>query len=297
MANNAHRYALLSLAAAIVTIALKTLAWRLTDSVGLLSDALEGLVNLFAAVVVFVTLIVAARPADETHTYGYTKVEYFASGLEGLMILFAAVGIASAAYERLLAPHPLQHAGIGLLVSLLATAINGLAARQLFKAGRAHRSVALEADARHLMTDVWTSVGIVVGVGAVALTGWNALDSLIAFAVALHILWSGFELLLDAYRGLLDSALPAAQRATLDALLASYRAQGIDFHAIRTRQAGRRAFISLHVLVPAEWTVARGHALLDKIEHDIRAALPGVSVITHLEPLNRPESYNDNDLD
>jgi cation diffusion facilitator family transporter len=292
-----RNFALLSIVAALTTIALKTAAWWLTNSVGLLSDALEGTVNLAGAVVMLVILAIAALPPDEEHAYGYTKDEYFASGFEGMLILIAAIAIAVAAIGRLIAPRPLEQIGAGLAISALASVINYGVARQLFKASGDHRSIALEANARHLMADVWTSAGIIAGVAAAALTGWQILDPLVALAVAAHILWTGVKLVRRSFRGLLDQALPEQKRTTLEQILARYRAEDIGFHAIRTRQAGARSFVSLHVLVPDEWTVAQGHALLEKIEGEIRAALPGVHVFTHLEPRDQPDSYHDIELD
>lgn len=293
----ARKFALLSIAAALVTIAFKTLAWWLTDSVGLLSDALEGTVNLAGATVMLAMMAVASRPPDEEHAYGYSKAEYFSSGFEGTLILLAAVLIAYAAVERLITPRPLENIGAGLVISVIAAAINYAVARKLFEAGRRYNSIALEADAHHLITDVWTTAGVVAGVAAVSFTGWLWLDPLIAIAVAANIVWSGIKLVRRSLLGLMDGALPAHERLALDHVLDRYRSQGIDFHALRTRQAGARSFVSLHVLVPAEWSVARGHDLAHKVEHDILEALPGAAVLTHIEPLGHPESYRDMDLD
>ena len=292
-----RNFALLSIIAAVATITLKALAWWLTGSVGLLSDALEGTVNLAGAIVLLVVLGIAALPPDEEHAYGYTKAEYFASGFEGMLILIAAVAIAVAAVERLITPRPLEKIGVGLAISAVASVINFVVARRLFKAGSVHRSIALEADAQHLMTDVWTSAGVIAGVAVAALTGWPPLDALIALGVAAHIVWTGIQLVRRSFSGLLDQALPEKERAAVEQILMRYRAQGIGFHALRTRQAGARSFVSMHVLVPDEWTVAQGHALLEKIEGEIRAALPGASAFTHLEPRDQPESYRDIDLD
>lgn len=292
-----NKFAWLSIAAAFATIALKALAWWLTGSVGLLSDALEGTVNLAGATMMLAMLTVATRPPDDEHAYGYSKAEYFASGFEGMLILIAAASIAVAAVDRLIAPRALENVGWGLAVSVLAAVVNYAVARQLFEAGRRYHSIALEADAQHLMTDVWTSAGVIVGVAAVVFTGWERLDPLIALAVAANIVWTGVKLTRRSVLGLLDRALPADDRLAVNAVLDGYRAQGIDFHALRTRQAGARAFISLHVLVPADWTVAQGHALAHRVEGDIRKVLPAVSVLTHVEPLGRPESYRDIDLD
>jgi len=296
-AAGARKYALLSIVAALTTIALKLLAWWLTGSVGLLSDALEGTVNLVGATVMLAMLTIAALPPDDEHAYGYSKAEYFASGLEGTLILAAAILIAAAAVERLIHPQPLEHVGAGLAVSAAASAINWLVARKLFEAGRRYRSIALEADAHHLMTDVWTSAGVIIGVAAVAATGWLMLDPLIALAVAANIVWTGVKLMRRSAKGLLDHALPPDELRKLGAVLEAFRAQGLDFHAVRTRQAGARAFVSLHVLVPAQWTVAQGHDMAHQVDHAIRAALPGATVLTHVEPLGDPASYRDASLD
>lgn len=292
----ARKFAVLSIAAALATIGLKTLAWWLTGSVGLLSDALEGTINLAGATVALAMLSIAARPPDEDHAYGYGKAEYFASGIEGTLILIAAIAIAVAAVDRLITPRPLEQVGTGLALSALASLINFAVARKLLEAARHYRSIALEADARHLMTDVWTSAGIILGVSAVWLTGWERLDPLIALAVAANIVWAGYQLMRRSFQGLLDHALPESELQALNRVLDRYRTEGIDFHAVRTRQAGARSFVTLHVLVPARWSVARGHDMGHQVENAIREALPGISVLTHVEPLGRPESYQDMDL-
>ena len=291
------RFAWLSIAAAVATIALKAAAWWLTGSVGLLSDALESFVNLAAAIVTLAMLTVAARPPDEEYAYGYSKAEYFASGLEGTLILVAAVLIGIAAVGRLLAPQPLERVGIGLAVSVVASAVNFGVARVLARAGRHYRSVALEADAQHLITDVWTSAGVVIGVALVALTGWLWLDPAIAIAVAAHIVWAGVRIVRRSAVGLLDHALPEGERAAIEAVLDAFRARGVEFHALRTRAAAGRSFVSMHVLVPGAWSVQRGHDVVEEIEERVRAAVPGASVFTHLEPLEDPASYRDERLD
>ena len=293
----ARKFALLSIVAALATIALKALAWWLTDSVGLLSDAIEGTVNLVGATVALTMLTIAARPPDDDHAYGYSKAEYFASGLEGVLILGAAAAIAYAAVDRLLAPRPLGNIGIGLVVSVVASAINYGVAQRLFEAGRHYRSIALEADARHLMTDVWTSLGVVAGVAAAVATGWQPLDPLIALAVAVNIVWTGIQLMRRSADGLLDHAMPPEQLVRLEGVLDSFRTRGIEFHAVRTRQAGARTFVTIHVLVPDDWSVKRGHDLAHEVEHAIRAALPETSVLTHIEPLGDPASYGDAELE
>ena len=294
---NLTRFAWLSIGAAIITIALKTTAYWLTDSVGLLSDALESLVNLVAAIMALAMLTIAARPADEMHAFGYGKAEYFSSGLEGALILLAAATIAWTALPRLFAPQPLEHIGIGLGISVLASAINFAVARVLMNAGKEYRSITLEADAHHLMTDVWTSAGVVLGVGAVALTGWVRLDPIIALIVAANILRIGWQLLGRSVRGLMDTTLPAAEGDAIKRVLHRYESQGIQYHALRTRQAGTRAFVSLHVLVPRDWTVQRGHDLLEQLERDIRSAVPGAQLFTHLEPQGDPAALEDIGLD
>jgi cation diffusion facilitator family transporter len=291
------RFALLSLAAAIATISLKLAAWYLTGSVGMLSDALESIVNVVAAAATLWLLYLSARPPDERHAYGYSKAEYFASAFEGALILVAAVLIAWAAVMRLLHPQPLDQVGIGVVVSLVATAINFGVARVLLGAARRHRSIALEADAHHLMTDVWTSVGVVVAVFAVGATGWNWLDPVIALAVAANIVWTGVSLLRRSAFGLMDESLPADRVQAIGEVLDRYRAEGAEFHAIRTRAAAGRSFVSMHVLVPGAWTVQRGHDLVERIERDVAATSPGTTVFTHLEPREDPTSYGDESLD
>ena len=273
------RYAWLSIAAALITITLKSGAYVLTGSVGLLSDALESGVNLVAAVLMLWMVTVAARPPDEDHAYGHTKAEYFAGGVEGGLIVFAAVLIAWTAVERLLAPQPLEQLGLGLAISVAASLVN--------------LGVALEADAHHLLTDVWTSGGVLVGIGLVALTGWQRLDPVVALLVALNIVWTGYKLVRRSLLGLLDTSLAEPELAKLHAVLARHTADTIQFHAVRTRQAGSVHFISMHVLVPGEWSVRRGHDLLEVIEQELREAIPGATVETHLEPLEDPASFED----
>ncbi len=292
-----RRYAWLSVAAALATILLKGLAWWLTGSVGLLSDALESFVNLAGALMALAMLWLAAQPADKDHAHGHGKAEYFSSAFEGFLIFIAAVSIGYAALDRLFHPRPLEQLGIGLAVSVLATLINYATARVLMAAGREHRSITLEADAHHLQTDVWTSVGVIVAVAAVWLTGWLWLDPVIALLVAANILRTGWLLLHRSADGLMDISLPQEEHQAIEAALAPYRREGIGFHALRSRQAGARAFVSLHVLVPGSWTVQQGHDLLERIEADIRSAVPHAHVTTHLEPLEDPLSHADRHLD
>lgn len=291
------RYAWLSIAAAIATILLKGVAWWLTGSVGLLSDALESFVNLAGALMALAMLSWAATPADDRHAYGHGKAEYFSSAFEGFLILLAALSIGWTAVERLLHPQPLEAVGVGLLVSVGASLINLFAARQLLKAGREFNSITLEADAKHLMTDVWTSVGVIVGVALVWLTGWLWLDPVIAMLVAANIVLTGMHLLSRSAAGLMDEGLPQEQLDTIERVLEKYRAQGLDFHALRTRQAGRNAFISLHVLVPGAWTVQHGHDLVEQIEAEIRAVIVCCHITTHLEPIEDPLSHSDTTLE
>ena len=290
-------YAWLSIAAAVLTIGVKTLAWRLTGSVGLLSDAMESLVNLAGAVFALGMLIIAALPPDEHHDFGHSKAEYFASGAEGFLIFVAALAIGWTAVGRLLAPRGLEQVGMGLAVSAAASGVNFVVSRILMKAGRRHRSITLEADAKHLMTDVWTSAGVIAGVGAVALTGWHVLDPLVALAVAANILWTGYKLLHTSILGLMDTVIPADERARVQAVLAGHEARGIQFHALLTRQAAGRRFISVHVLVPGGWSVLQGHELVEEIEAQIRGVLSGSTVFTHLEPIEDPVSFQDQHLD
>lgn len=291
------RFAWLSVGAALITIAMKAVAYLLTGSVGLLSDALESLVNLAGATMALAMLNLAAKPADEEHAYGHTKAEYFSSGAEGALIVIAAVSIGVAAVHRWLHPHAITEIGIGLSISVVASIVNLVVAVILQRTAVRFESVVLEADARHLMTDVWTSAGVVVAVAAVGLTGWQWLDPTIALVVAGSILWAGVVIVRKSALGLLDTALPAKEVAVLRAVLEHYKQGGVQYHAFRTRQSGSRRFVSLHVLVPGQWTVDKGHRLLEQIEADLRAALPNVAVFTHLESLSDPASYQDQSLD
>lgn len=291
------RYAWLSIGAAVATILLKGWAWWLTGSVGMLSDALESFVNLAGAMMALAMLTLAAMPADENHAHGHGKAEYFSSAFEGFLILVAAISIGYAAIDRLLNPQPLEAVGIGLAVSVAASVINLVTSRTLMDVGRRYQSITLEADAHHLMTDVWTSAGVIVGVGLVWATGWLWLDPVIALAVAANIVWTGWQLLHRSAAGLMDVSLPAEEIAAIEGVLADYRRQGLDFHALRTRQAGSRAFVSLHVLVPGAWTVQQGHDWSERIESDLRRAVPNMHVITHVEPLEDPRSHADQELD
>ena len=285
------RYAWLSIAAALVTIVLKAGAYWVTGSVSLLSDALESLVNLVAAVVALAMLTLAATPPDDDHHFGHGKAEYFSSGLEGFMIFVAAVGIGMAAVDRIMHPQPLASLDLGLGISSLAGLINYLVARVLLKAGRRHRSITLEADGQHLMTDVWTSFGVLIGLTGVWLTGWQMLDPLIAILVAVNIIWAGLVLIRRSLGGLLDETLPAAENSSIDCILDKYRRQGIGFHDVRTRRAGAQRFMTVHVLVPGQMSVKDGHDLVESLENDIFAAVGTINIVTHLEPLEDPASF------
>ncbi len=290
-------YIWLSIGAALATMALKFWAYLLTMSVGLFSDVAESSVNLIAALVALWALRLAAQPADSDHAFGHTKAEYFSSALEGALILVAAMSIAVTAVERLLHPHPLADLDLGLFLTLVATAINGGVAIILWRAGRRLRSIALRADSKHLMTDVWTSVGIVLGLVIVRLTGWVFVDPILALLVAVHIAWAGIHILRETMDGLMDTSLSESDQQVILQTLDTYRQQGIRFHALRTRVAGSRNFVSVHVLVPGDWSVHRGHKLCDELEISIMQALPGTHVITHVEPLEDPISWADAELE
>jgi cation diffusion facilitator family transporter len=287
---------LLSILAAVATMALKYLAYRLTNSVGLLSDAAESLVNLFASVTALLSLVYAARPVDQSHTYGHEKIEFFSSGLEGLLICFAAVGIGFFAVRRLLAPEPLEPIGLGLAVSAAASVINLAVAQVLLRVGRARRSIILEADGKHLMTDVWASAAIIAGVGLVWLTGLHALDPVIALLVAASIIWTGAGLMWRSFNGLMDHALPEEEQARVRSAIEECLEPGMDFHALRTRQAGARRFADFHLLVPGQSSVKEAHALAGRIEEAIGAALPGIQVTIHIEPIEERAAWEDSAL-
>lgn len=292
-----QRYALLSIVAACVTIGLKFGAYLLTGSIGLFSDAAESVVNLIAAIMALWMLTIAMRPPDHDHAFGHSKAEYFASGLEGMLIMLAAGSIIWTAWPRVLNPTPITRLDLGLGLSIFATAINGGVAWVIMRAGKRLRSITLQADAHHLFTDVWTTIGVIGGILLTKLSGWLVLDPLIAIAVAIHIIWIGFRILRESGYGLLDSALPDEDQAVIEDILSRYRQRGLQFHALRTRVAGPRRFISLHVLVPGSWSVQKGHDVCETIELAIAAALPDSHAITHLEPLEDPAAWDDEGLD
>jgi cation diffusion facilitator family transporter len=293
----ARSYAALSIVAALLTIGLKFGAYFLTKSVGLFSDAVESIVNLVAALAAFWALSYAAKPPDAEHTFGHAKAEYFSSALEGILILIAAISIAIAAVERLVHPQPIEQIGLGLGLALVAAAINGGVAWVLLQASHRLRSITLKADAHHLLTDVWTSGGVVVGIGLVSVTGLNVLDPIFAILVAANIVWTGIKMLQETGAGLLDTAIPAAEQQEILSIMSEYEHNGmIQFHAMRTRVSGAYRFVSFHVLVPGAWTVQQGHDLCESIEQAIKQALPGTDVTTHLEPAEDPISWDDLNL-
>ncbi len=285
------RYAWLSILAAAITIVLKFGAYLVTGSVGLLSDALESLVNLAGAGMTLAMLTIAGRPADKEHAYGHAKAEYFSSGFEGGLILLAAASIIVAAVPRLLNPQPLEQTGIGLAIAIAASIVNLGIAQILRHAGKRHNSIALEADSQHLMTDVWTSVGVVIGVAATTLTGWHWLDPAVAILVAANIVWTAIQILRRTTQGLMDIALPAQDQDKLREIFQSYEAQGLQFHALRSRQAGAQAFVDVHMLTPGEWTVGRAHEVAEQLEAEVSRVLPNTMLLTHLEPVGEAISY------
>lgn len=300
-------YGWLSIAAALSTIALKSYAYLLTDSVGLLSDALESVINLVAAVIMLVVLHVAAQPPDENHPYGHEKIEYFSSGAEGVMILLAAISIGITAWERLWHPQPLQQLDLGIAISVLASIINLIVAVILIRVGKRHRSITLESDGKHLMTDVWTTIGILLGVGVIFMANsfeeslnfakqfgfkWEVLDPIIAIFVALNIVWAGLQLIRRTISGLMDAALTLDEQAEIINVLEEFAAtQSITYHAFRTRYSGARRFMSVHILVPGNWSVQRGHDLVEEIEQKINSIFDNIDIDTHLEPIEDPASW------
>jgi cation diffusion facilitator family transporter len=288
-------YAWLSVATSIVAISLKFSAYALTGSVGLLSDAVESVVNIVAALVALMALTYAAGKPDREHNFGHEKAQYFSSGIEGALVFVAAGAIIWTAIPRLINPQPIEQVGIGLTLSVVASIANAGCAYVMLRAARAHRSITLEADARHLLTDVWTTAGVIVGVVLVQATGILRLDPIVAIAVALQILWTGAKLVAVSFHGLMDRAIPDADRAAIVEVLETVRRDGCDYHALRTREAGAKSFVDVHVLVPGSLSVQQGHDLCEKLEKEIQARLPHVEVLTHLEPIEDPRSWDDPD--
>ena len=291
------RYGWLAVATAVATITLKAGAWLVTGSISLLADAAESIVNLVAAVVALIALKVAVKPADHNHHFGHTKAEYFSAAVEGVMIFVAAASIVFFAVQRLLAPQPLEQVGIGLAISLVASALNGVVALVLMRAGRRHHSITLRADGKHLMTDVYTSVGVLAGIGLVWFTGWNWLDPVVAIAVGINILVTGYALVRESTAGLMDAALPEADNENLRQILASCAADGVHYHLMRTRESGTRQFMDFHLLVPGEWTIKAGHDYLEDLVDRIIAEFPRMAVTGHIEPIEDPRSYAHEELE
>lgn len=286
-------YAVMSIITSIFTIVVKFAAYFLTGSVGLLSDALESFVNLAAALVALATLSYAHSGADDDHNFGHEKAEYFSSGIEGALIFVAAGAIVWSAVPRLLAPQPIEQVGLGLALSVVAAGANLLCGWFLLKGARDHRSITLEADAHHLLTDVWTTAGVIIGVGLVVFTGWLILDPLIAIAVAVNILWTGYRLMHRSFDGLMDRAIPKAERDEIVKILEQVKMVGGDYHRLRTRAAGKVSFVDVHVLLPGAMSVHDGHDLLEKLESEIRQKVPHVEVLTHLESMEDPRSWDE----
>jgi cation diffusion facilitator family transporter len=291
------RYAWLSIGAAIVTITMKASAYFLTGSVGLLSDALESLVNLATAIVALLVLRLVTRPANDEFTFGYSKAEYFSSGFEGGMILVAAAGIIITAIPRLINPVPLENLGWGLLISVIASLINLAVSLILMRAAKRYNSITLEADARHLMTDVWTTGGVLIGIALVLITGYLRLDPIIALIVAANIIFTGYRLLVRSGRGLLDVAIPSEEIGSVKSILDSYKEQGVSYHALRSRQAAARKFMVVHLLVPGHWSVKRGHSLAEQIENQVMTAVENTNIVTHVEPIEDPLSMKDTSIE
>ncbi|SNV22880.1 Ferrous-iron efflux pump FieF [Dermatophilus congolensis] len=287
------KFAWLSIAAALGTMALKIVAWWMTGSVGLLSDALESSVNLVAAIIALISLRAAAMPADANHHYGHSKAEYFSAAVEGIMIFVAATAICFTAIQRLLDPKPLDNVGPALAISLVAGVLNGAVALVLIRAGKTHRSLTLTADGRHLMTDVWTSIGVVVGVALVLITGWEILDPIVALAVGINIIITGWKLIKESIDGLMDVSWPKEENTRLAEIVAGLTPEPTAAHALRTRESGQQRFTSMHLLVPGTWTVKRSHDLAEEIEKAIRAEFGEVSISIHIEPSEDPRSYDD----
>lgn len=289
-----RKYAWLAIGTALVTVLLKAGAWAITGSVGLLSDAAESMVNLVAAIVALVSLTIAARPADDDHHFGHTKAEYFSAALEGIMVFVAAASIIYLGIERLLNPRPLESLGIGLAISMVAAVLNAIVGRILIRVGNRHRSITLRADGRHLMADVYTSVGVVVGLGLAWVTGWNWMDPVVAILVGVNILVTGYRLISESTAGLMDASLSPEDNARIQVILDAHTEKGrIEFHAVRTRESGARQFMEMHMLVPGDWSVQRGHDVMEDLVDEIVAQFPAMRVTGHLEPIADPRSYED----
>jgi len=291
------RYAVYSILASVLTLALKFGAWAMTDSVGLLSDATESLVNLTAAVLALTALTVALRPADNAHAYGHGKAEYFSSGIEGVLIIVAAFGIGYAAIGRFLSPLPLSNLGPGLVLALVASAVNFITARGMLRAAKRFDSITLEADARHLLTDVWTSIGMVAGLAIIMVApGWKILDPIIALGMAVNIVFTGVSLLKRSVGGLMDDALPARELKVIAKAIQGYCGETCTFHGLRTRKSGPKRFIDFHLLVPGDMTVTASHELCELVEDLIQSKLDNAEVTIHVEPIESSASYDGKDV-
>lgn len=290
------KYAWLSVGTAVLTIGIKYIAYLITGSVGLFSDALEGIVNLVAALVVLTTLKIVEQPPDETHPYGHDKAEYFSSGIEGTLIVIASLVILFTSVQRLLNPEPLEQVDLGLILALVASAINFFVGQLLIRTGKTYDSISIEADGKHLMSDVWTSVGVVVGVGIAGLTGLEWLDPVVAIVVGLKIGWEGILIFRRSSQGLMDTAIEPEERKLVETILDTYCQNGIEWHALRTRQSASRRFISVHILTPGDWTIQQGHDLAENIEADIRSQINHCTIFTHVEPIEDPRAIGDQSL-
>lgn len=298
-ATSLRKFIYLSIAAAVLTIVIKFIAYLLTNSVGLLSDALESCVNLVAAVVALIMLNLAEKPADEEHAFGHSKAEYFSSAIEGGLIVLAAFSIIWSAVPRLIKPQPLENLGIGLLIAVSASLVNLVVAIILIRTGKEKSSITLEADGKHLMTDVLTSGGVLLGILLVRLTGWLILDAIVAIGVALNIIWTGYQLMRRSAVGLLDTSIPLSERDLIREVLDNYKEKKIEYHSLMTRQAGRRKFIAVHLLLPGLWNIREGHDLAEEVEDRIRRLFPDndITVFTHMEPVEDPVSMLDIGID
>ncbi len=297
MNHSLEKFVYLSILAALATISLKAGAYFLTGSVGLLSDALESVINLLAAMVALFAIRLAQKPPDEIHTYGHSKAEYFSSIFEGTLIFLAAIGIAFVSINRIFSPRPIEQVGIGLFITGVASVINFIIASKLLDAGKKFGSITLEADGKHLLTDVWTSAGVIIGVGIVALTGITILDPIVALFVAANIVFTGYKIIKRSFYGFMDTALPIEERKIIENVLKEYKKTGVKYHSLLSRQSGFRKFVSLHVLVPGKWQVKKSHDLMEEIEEKIRGKLLNAHVITHLEPLEDSKSFEDIEID
>ena len=292
------KFAYLSIAAAVITIGMKFSAYFYTGSMGLLSDALESCVNLIAAVVALIMIHISEMPADEGHEFGHTKAEYFSSAIEGALILVAAFSIIWSAAPKLFNPTEIENVGLGLMISLGASFVNLAVAQVLIRNGKTHNSLLLEADGKHLMTDVWTSIGVIAAIGLVKLTGWLILDPIIAILVALNIVWTGFQLLKKSANGLMDASITDTELKMVTDYLDTLQTEEVQHHSLMTRQAGRRKFISLHLLMPGKWTIQTGHDIADRVEEHIEELFSEpVTVSTHIEPIEDPVSMRDIGID